>query len=113
MRCYDAKKEETPRVCAGPLLAQSLQQDLVLRGRGEGAGPISHQQPNKACARRPVTTIFAARRAKASSICKFKASPVYNTLSCGGSSCWSTRVAKNEDSPAKLAILQEWDFWAK
>jgi hypothetical protein len=60
-----------------------------------------------------VTTIFAARPAKASSICKFKASPVYNTLSCSGSSCWSTRVAKNEDSPAKLAILQEWDFWAK
>jgi hypothetical protein len=22
-------------------------------------------------------------------------------------------VAKNEESPAKLAILQEWDFWAK
>ena len=22
-------------------------------------------------------------------------------------------MAKNEDSPAKLAILQEWDFWAK
>ena len=22
-------------------------------------------------------------------------------------------MAKHEDSPAKLAILQEWDFWAK
>jgi hypothetical protein len=22
-------------------------------------------------------------------------------------------VAKNEDNPAKLAILHEWDFWAK
>ena len=22
-------------------------------------------------------------------------------------------MAKNEDNPAKLAILQEWDFWAK
>jgi hypothetical protein len=22
-------------------------------------------------------------------------------------------VAKNEDSPAKLAVLQEWDSWAK
>ena len=22
-------------------------------------------------------------------------------------------MAKNEDGPAKLAILQEWDFWAK
>jgi hypothetical protein len=30
-----------------------------------------------------------------------------------GSSRWSTRLAKNEDNPAKLAILHEWDTWAK
>ena len=67
-----------------------------------------------------VTTIFAVRSAKATPICNVK------VRTCQNGQCsrlrqaelqqiqlLEHRVAKNEDSPAKLAILQEWDFWAK